>query len=477
MPKVSDIVSVTVGLSATPPSTASFGISCLVVDDVNVPIDRRQIQVTRSSYGTDLTSGTDAYSWCSTLWGQTYGPEKAYIGRWVSSASPSHFILPNVESTIATWSAVTAGDFGLSIGGVPTVLVTTGTMAAVTSIADVAAIIQTAVQALVGDWATCTVTVDALGRMVLSNSTTGASSDAVSFTAPTGGAGTDISTVGFLGVATGFAQAGLDAEDPEDALAAILLLTNEPFCFCERGSSIAQQVSFSTAVNAQSKLCWVVVNDTDGKDSGASTDAGYLINALSHQKTRVLYHEDSTINPDAAECGEIMPRTEANTHFAFVPLTGVPASGLDADGTTVREMTPTNVTALLAKGYDYYSTPSTLTHAMTGLASGGNEFRIMYGKLFVEAMISAAVYGYMVAQNVVTFSDDDILAIQGNITYWLDVMVSRKVLDAGYTITMPAASDFTAAIKATHIMDLDDVSESDAQIAVNKVNITLTWNV
>jgi len=480
MPTVEDIVSVTIGLAATPPSTASFGIACLLVDDANVPIDKRQIQVTRSSYATSLTSGTDAYSWCQTLWSQNYSPEKAFIGRWASAATAPYFVMPDYNTTLATWTAVNDGDIRIT-DGTNTDDLTGLDFSSATSLADVAQVIETAIQAIavpnITGIDTATFEIDGFERMVLTHSVTGASAPTISMVQLPAGAGTDLSVAGFLSTATGFVQAGLDAEGIEDALALVLEKDNEPFSFCERGCSIAQQVDFSTAVNALSKLCFVVVNDTDAIDSGATTDAGYLINALGHQKTRVLYTEHTTQNPDAAECGEIMTRTEANTSFAFTPLSGVSASGLESDGTTVHEMTAAQISALTDKGYDYYSRPSTLTHAMTGLASGGNEFRIMYGKLFCEAMISADVYAYMIAQNVVTFSDEDILAIQGRISYWLDEMVNRKVLDPGYTITMPAAADFSAAVKATHVMDLNDVAEADAQIAVNKINITLTWNV
>jgi hypothetical protein len=190
-----------------------------------------------------------------------------------------------------------------------------------------------------------------------------------------------------------------------------------------------------------------------------------------------MYTEHSTQHPDAAICGEIMPRTEATTSFAFTPLTGLSESGLHADGTTVIPLTVSERTALEAKGYDYLVNPAGSVHFVNGLASGGNEMRIMIGKMFTEAKISEEIYGYMVANNVVTFSDADIQAIKSIIVYWLDVMVARKVLDANYTITMPAASDFTAATKATHIMDLDDITDADAQIAVNRVNATLSWSV
>ena len=480
MPTVEDIVSVQINLAATPPSTASFGISCLLVDDANVPVDLRQIQVVRADYATQLTSGTDAYSWCSTLWGQNLSPSKAYIGRWVSAATGSQFIVPDYDTTLATWTAVTDGDLRITDGTNDDDL--TGLdFSSATSLADVAQVIETAIQAIavptITGLDTATFEPDSQDRWRLTHSVTGAAAPSLTMQQLPAGAGTDISTAAFLSTATGFNQAGLDAEGLDDALAAVLAKTTEPFSFCERGGSIAQQVDFATAVNAQSKLGFVVVNDTDGKNAGASTDAGYLINALGYNKVRVLYHEDSTVNPDAAECGEIMTYTEGARHFAQWQLQGVPKSGLDTDGTTVKELTASEISALTDKGYDYYTKPSTIAHARTGLASGGNEFRIMYAKLFTEAMISAGVYGYMIQQNVVTFSDSDINAIKGIIDYWLSEMVSRKALEPGYTITMPAAADFTAAVKATHIMDLDEVATADAQIAVNTINITLTWNV
>ncbi len=87
------------------------------------------------------------------------------------------------------------------------------------------------------------------------------------------------------------------------------------------------------------------------------------------------------------------------------------------------------------------------------------------------------VHGYLVAQDVVTFSDDDIQAIEGIVRYWYEEAVDRKLLAAGATITMPSADDFTAATKATHTMALSDIADMDVQQSVNDITITFTWNV
>jgi len=474
--KVSDIVPVTIGFSRTPPSQASFGVGCVLVDHSDVPIDRRYRIVTNPGYLTSLTSGSAAYSWCSTLWGQNYSPSQAYIGRWVSSDSSPYFVCGSHETDLTIWKAIEDGSFTVTTTAGADAL-TALDFSSVTSIADVCSVIQTGLTD--GGVSGATVALDALDRIVFTDpaaGVAGAGSDTVLISAS--GTGTHLELAAYLDAVGGFAVGGVDAEPLSDAVAAIIAKTNVPFVFCQRGASIAQAVAFSTAINAMKKLCFLVINDTDAKDSTKSSDVGYQLNALGHKNTWVCYTEHTTQNPDAAILGEIFPRTEATTNFALTPLSGVSKSGLDPDGTTAIPLTAEEITALVAKGYDFLVKPSTLVHCVKGLAvDGATEMRLIFGKYFEEAKISEGVYGYMVNQNVVTFSDPDITAIKSIIDYWLKVGVKRKLLDDGYTIEMPAAADFTAAAKATHQMALTDLTEADAQIAVNEVNITLTWNV
>jgi len=481
---VNEVVNVAIGLSVTPASQASFGVPCFLVDHADVPIDRRFIQVTKSSYATDLTAATAQLGWCTALWGQNYNPAQAYIGRWVSADSSPYFVSGSgAEDNPAIWAAV--ADF------CGTVTTTAGAdiLAAVdctgdTSMADVAATFDAALVAGGLSGARCTL--DAIDRIIFTDGgVTGAGADTVLITAS--GAGTHMELAAWLDVPTGFQVGGVDIETLGAAKAAIEAKDNTPYGWFQTGGSIAQVLAFSTAVNAGDKMLFLKDSDVNAKNSALSTDFGYQINALSHQKTHMCYSEHMvTIGaaadqyPDAAVWGEVMVRLngEGANSLALNPLAGVSQSGLDPDGTTVIPLTTTERTALEAKGYDYLVKPSTVTHLTKGLAAGGNEIRVMLGKAYMAAKISEGVYGYLIANPVVTYSDDDIQAIRTIVEYWADEMANRGLLDATtFTWNFPSASDFTAAAKATHTMTLSDVFSADVLSAVNDIVMTLSFSI
>jgi hypothetical protein len=477
--QTNQIVNTSIGLSANPPAQANFGVPGVLVDHSDIPIDKRYRIISRSSKS-DLTSGTSHKAWADALWSQNFNPSEAYFCRWVSSASSPYIVFSSPNETITDWTSLADGALKIVDSAAAEDTISTLSFAAVTSLDDVATVIQTALQALVGpnitglDTATCYV--DALGRIIIQNSTTGASALTISAAAPA--AGTSLINASYLGT-THFSQAGLDAEAPEDAQNAVLGVDDTPFAWSLIGGTAAQVVTLSTNTNSLAKILTNVERSTDAKDSGITTDSAYQISALGHRKTYQVYTEHATQYPDAALYGEILPQTEATVNFAMTPIAGVSESGLDGDGTTVVPLNDGERSALEGKGCDYLVKPVNLVHTVNGYSAAGvsYEMRIMIGKMFCEAKINEAVYGYLVSNNVVTFSDEDIQAIGGIITYWHDEMVNRKVLQSGYTLNLPSAADFTAAEQATHIMDLDNVVAADTQRSVNRINITIDWTV
>lgn len=472
--QVYEIANVSIGLSQTPASVANFGVGMILVDHADVPIDRRYKITTRSEYSTYFTAGTSHLSWLTTHWSQNYNPATAYVGRWVSANSAPYFVCQDTNLTnmlgVADGSMTVTSDAGADI--LTTLDFDDPT---ITTLAHVATVFQTALDA--GGVSGVDCFVDKEGRLVFEDSVADATGlNTVVITAS--GAGTDITGATYLSVATGFAQAGVAAEAPETALGLILELDNTPFGICERGCSIAQKVSLSTAVEALDKTYLCVVNDTDAKSSSATTDAGYLINALGNRKTHLEYTEHTTQNPDATLLGEVYPQKTGSMNFALTPIAGVSESGLHADATTVIPLTVSERTNLEAKGYDYLVEPSNLVHFTTGIGAGDVEMRVMVGKMYMAAQISNEIYAYLVANNVVTFSDDDINAFKSIIQKWADEMANRKLLDPdSYVWNMPTAADFTAAQKASHTMTLSDVFTADVQSAVNDVVMTLTFNI
>jgi hypothetical protein len=475
--QIDQIVNLSIGLSATPASVATFNVPLLLIDHADIPIDLRYLITSRSAYATDFTASTTHVAWCASLWGQNYNPAQAYVGRWVSSASNPHFIASQAVTTLATWTAVTDGCCTVTTTAGADIL-TSLDFSSATSWADVALVFDTAIVAGGLSGARCAI--DSQDRMVFTDAAvTGSGSDTVVISAS--GAGTDVVASGYLNVANGFQVGGLDAEALETALSAILARDNTPFIICQRGGSISQVTALCTAVESMSKYFLFVSNDTDAKDGAATTDVGYIVGRVgsARKKTHLEYTEHTADYPDAAVCGEVFQKTEATCNVAFTPLGGVSESGLAGDAVTVIPLTDTERAALEVKGYDYLIRPSSLTHFRHGLSAAGTnyEVRIMIGKMYMEAKVNEEVYGYMIANDVVTFSDSDIAAIKGIIDRWANIMVERKVIEAGYEIVMPAASDFTAAAKATHTMTLSDLSDMETQRSVNDITITLTWGV
>lgn len=472
MSGISKFSNVTINLTRTPKALVNFGVAMHLVDHADIPVDKRYRVLTRGTYAALLTPGTDHLAWCEALWGQSLNPSEMYLTRWISAATLAYLVLPNATTVVADWAALAAtGQFKLVEGAANEDIAPDFT--GDTSMDDVCASIQAALAAsTLGASYTCAL--DILNRVVITSDLSGAGSDALSIEAPV--AGIDLSLPAWLDGATAINQDGMDAETHAAAMNAVLAVDNSPFIMTERGGDTAEQVDFSTAVNALDKIFLCVSHDVTCKSAGSSTDVAFLIHANADQQTHVEYTEHTDDDPDAAICGEIMPYTEAKRSFALWPLLGLHESGLSAAGESI-PLTDVEVIALEAKGADYLAKPRNVVHFANGLASGGNEMRIMVGKFFCEAMISADVYAYELAQDVVTYSDDDILAVQGIMERWLDEMVARKVLEPGYTVEMPSAADFTAAVKATHIMDLNNVAEADAQISVNQINATLSWAI
>jgi len=477
-----EIVNVSVSLTAVPASQANFSVPILLVDHADVPIDRRYRTVTKSSYATALTAATEQVGWCAELWSQNYNPALAYIGRWVSAASPYYRVFPNAEDTASVYAALTntAKINMAEVDGTPEDidLDFTGD----TTMSDVVATINVGFAGST-NYTGYVASLDALSRVVITSDNTGDGAKGFTMGTPATGA-IDLSGASYLGYATSFAQDGLDAEALGTALSAILAKDNTPFIICQRGGSIAQVVAFSTAVNAMDKILLLVDDDADAKDGTSTVDFGYQIEALGHQKTHMTYTEHTVNNgaaatqyPDAAICGEIMPRPEGSASFALNGFSGLSESGLDSDKTTVVPLTSDERTALEAKGYDYLINPAGVVHLRHGLAAGGNEMRIRIGMAYLAAKVAEDYYAYMLAQAVVTYSNEDITAMKSIVQFYADILVDRKLLSEDYTITMPDQSSFTAAVKATHTMTLSNILDAPVMNSVNDVVATLAFTV
>lgn len=136
------------------------------------------------------------FSWISKNLTQ---PQSIQFARWVQTAvAPMIFPVQNNGSLLASWTAISSGSFILTMGGF-TFTLSGLDFSAAASLAAVATIIQTAIQAETGGgalWTAATVTYSSsYGGFLLVGGATGAAVIDVQV----GGGGTDITGVGLLG--------------------------------------------------------------------------------------------------------------------------------------------------------------------------------------------------------------------------------------------------------------------------------------
>ena len=252
-------------------------------------------------FGTSAPEYLAAVAWFA----QSPQPQSMSIGRWAKTASAGQLFcgaLSPANTLVSAWSGISTGKIGLAVDGTgPSVTGAIDFTTPVTSLAGVAAKIQTAIQAIGGGFATVTCVYDAIyNRFIITSGSTGTNS-AISFlTAP--GSGTDI---------TGMME-GLVADAPdgayvangiaaESALTAVTIL-DEMYggqwyhCF---GPGFADADNEAVAPyfdgDATAHFLWVNSQETTMLAPGATTDIGYLLQHLMSNHAFVQYSSQSTV--------------------------------------------------------------------------------------------------------------------------------------------------------------------------------------
>jgi len=400
------------------------------------------------------------------------------IGRWVSAATSPYFVCSGAVKTIADWVLVTAGGIKVTTDAGTDDIATIDFSSGVTTWADVASKIDAALVAAGTSGARCYV--DSLDRLyIIDPAVTGSLENNVVLATPT--AGTDITAAAYLNVASGFIQAGADAEDPDDALTPISNLDDSYYeVMVERSATTDQQYDLAAAINSLKKQCTLVYTSTDAKASGTSTDLGSRVQAAALSRVMSIYTEHTTQWPEAANNGCVLPAVEGTTEFAQESLSGVSESGLAPDG-TAKALTPTEITVLEGKGYSRVADVGGVIFCTGGFNANGVEHRIMLGKDWFEARVQEGVFTILIQNPLSAFDNPTLGQFEDVVKQYSTEAISRGILvdtpARPFIIDFPDADDFTQAQRATHNMALDDVFYGYLNSSVVTVAITGTWTI
>lgn len=215
---VSRLVNATVNLSPLAAQFLNLN-SLLIVGDSDVidTTSRLRLYATLAAVATDFGTTAPEYLAAALYFAQAPQPTQLYIGKWAQAATAGRLLgvaLTPTQQLIATWNAITAGQFKIQVdaAGSPT-NITCGTFAGATNLNAVATIINTALSsATIG--AVCTWN-STYNRFEFKSSTTGAASKVKPLTA---GTAADIATV--LGGTAALGASEVDGIVAETAVAA-----------------------------------------------------------------------------------------------------------------------------------------------------------------------------------------------------------------------------------------------------------------
>jgi len=109
MAQISDHVDVQAILQTAVAPAMGFGTQLFLVDDEQIPIDRRYRYTTKSGYADDFEIDTPPYDYALTYYSQKRTPDDLMIGRMVLTDIGPVYVMEDYETDYSVWATITEG--------------------------------------------------------------------------------------------------------------------------------------------------------------------------------------------------------------------------------------------------------------------------------------------------------------------------------------------------------------------------------
>jgi hypothetical protein len=362
---------VSINLSPLAAARRGFG-TLLVVGDSNV-IDvgeRLRSYTSLDGVAADFGSSAPEYLAAALYFGQSPRPFTLMVGRWARTATSGLLkgaVLTAEEQTLATWTAITAGAFKVTVDGTLKT-VSSLNFSAVTNLNGVATAINAVLTGAVCAW-------DG-SRFTITSSTTGAASTVAYAVSPS--SGTDISAMLKLtsATATGVVD-GIAAETPLECVTALADMSPAWYGVEFAASTQPtddQAVAVAAFIEAATltRICGWTITDTRVMDSTYTSDLASRLKALGYNRSTCQYSP----NPHAvaSQFGRAFS-VNWNANRSAITLMYKQEPGIVA-----QNLTETQANTLKAKHCNVYASYDNGTAILeNGVMSGGAFFDEIHG--------------------------------------------------------------------------------------------------
>ncbi len=459
---VSSVVNVSIALGAPFPARAGFGTLNIVTAETGVIGIAERIRFYQNLDGVtaDWPADSEVVAAATAYFAQQPKPTSLKVSTRYPTAQAAQLRGGSVTDPTELLS-VSNGSFTISIDGASEDITGLDFTDGETTLDDIAASIQTALQAAGSSFANATCTHDG-SRFYINSGSTGASST-VSFLTPVDPAsGTDISSLLQMRQGEATKSDGIDAETITDSLNAIqnkdpewygLVFTKE----VRDGIQINGEDAVQAAADwceARVKVFGNTTNDLDVLDSVTTNDIASVLSDKNLRRTMTTYSSYPDQYPSASILGRAFtvnfnqPNSTITLKFKQMPTI------------TVEKLTQSEKATLSAKnGNALIEIGSSDMFAESFMASGVF-FDEVHGVDWLQNAIETNVFGYLLTRTTkVPYTNKGVAAIEQQVINALDEAVRNGLIAAGETID----GRFLANGYETNVIPVEDINQSDKE--------------
>jgi hypothetical protein len=183
-------------------------------------------------------------------------------------------------------------------------------------------------------------------------------------------------------------------------------------------------------------------------DAGEETSIAYELKEANFDRTMLFAHRNNRDRVSAAMLGRALPEDAGSITWAMKELNAVSSQDFSTSEINIANDKSANVITTIAG----------VAVTRFGTASGGEMMDVQRGSDWLAARIAERVYGTLISNDKIPYTDAGISVIKNEILAQLDAGVARDFLAPipEPTCTVPRAADVSAALKGAR--SLEDVT-------------------
>lgn len=234
---------------------------------------------------------------------------------------------------------------------------------------------------------------------------------------------------------------GPSTEAWTDALAAVEVENDTWYALFSPTQVLADQDELAEAIRARRKIYGISSSDTNALTT-ATTDIGAILSARSEGRTFGVWSATSaTEYPEAVWAGSQLAVTPGSNDWDF--KRGV--------GATVSKLSPTQITNLKAKNWNYYIAKGGVNIFMNGNMFDGQPIDLTVGEDWLYARLQEQIYFRLINSLKVPMTNVGMTIIEGEIRSVLSQAEANGLIDSGWSVQAPDVLSISANQRAQRI--------------------------